>query len=183
MSVRVIALFAVVVAASAGLSEAESLSLNGQAAPAGVTVGAAAAVSVEVQGGPGNLTDWVALYPSGAPHSAYLSWTYLNGSTSPPAAGLSAATLSAYAPVPAGVYEWRLFSSNSYTLVATSGPLTVTASAAVLTVNGIAPQRAHRWSRAAPWRSPSPRGRGMRPTGWPWQWQGRPPRRTWTGAT
>ncbi len=128
----------VVLALGVESATAQSISLNTQAPPAGVTVAAASAVAVAIAGGPGNPTDWLALYPTGASDSGYLSWSYLSGSSTPPSNGLTSATLSRTAPVAVGTYEWRLFASNSYARIATSAVLTVTASPAVVTVNGAA---------------------------------------------
>jgi hypothetical protein len=63
-------------------------------------------------------TDWIALYSAGAPNSALISWRYTTG------------TASGNVPfgipsVNAGTYELRLFAKSSFTLIATSGPITV----------------------------------------------------------
>jgi hypothetical protein len=92
---------------------------------------------VGVAGGPGNSTDWIALFAVGAPDSGYLSWSYLNGTTAPPTNGQTSATVLTYAPLAAGDYEWRLFANNGWTRIATSGVVTVTASAATLAINGL----------------------------------------------
>lgn len=135
MRVRV-AVVVVCLASLVRAASAQTLSLNGVAPPTGVTVGAAAPVTVELGSGPGSPTDWIGLYPTGAGDSGYLSWSYLNGTATPPATGLTVATLVRPAPVLAGTYEWRLYTSNSFTRVATSATLTVTASTATIAVNG-----------------------------------------------
>jgi len=93
---------------------------------------------VTVTDGPGNTTDWVGLFALGAPDGAYLTWQYLNGSTSPPVSGVQAATLRFGGPTVPGTYELRLFAGGGFTRVATSTAMVVPASAAALTVNGVA---------------------------------------------
>lgn len=119
------------------VARAQTLSVNGATAPAGVSVSAGAAVAVTVSNGPGNTTDWVALYPVGAIDGAYVEWRYLNGSMTPPATGLTDASLTLYAPITAGSYELRFFANNGYARLATSGIVTVEASSALLFVNGV----------------------------------------------
>jgi hypothetical protein len=119
-------------------AHAQTITVNGAAPPNGVTVGAATSVSIAVSDGPGNATDWIALFPVGAADSAYLHWSYLSGTTTPPASGLTAATFTTHAPLAAGDYEWRLFANNGSSRLATSSVVTVSASSAVLTVNGVA---------------------------------------------
>lgn len=75
------------------------------------------AFTVTVSGGPGNTTDWIALAAAGAPVGSYVFWSYLNGTQTPPAVGLSSASFSVPAPGPAGNYEVRWFASNGYTLI------------------------------------------------------------------
>src|SRR4051794_9293302 len=57
-------------------------------------------------------TDWVGLFPVGAAGGAYLSWQYLNGSTTLPQSGLDSATLTFDLPAAAGRYEFRLYSTT-----------------------------------------------------------------------
>jgi len=71
-------------------------------------------------------TDWIALSAAGAPAGSYLSWAYVSCTQS---AGAARASGSCSLTIPAGVapgtYELRLFASNSSTLLAASGPVTV----------------------------------------------------------
>ncbi|MBZ5556722.1 MAG: IPT/TIG domain-containing protein [Acidobacteriia bacterium] len=113
------------------------LAVNNVAPPAGVTVAAGSIAIVSVSGGPANAGDWVALYPSGAPNGGYLDWRYLSNTTSPPAAGLAAATLTFTMPVSSGVYEFRFFADNGYGELTASAPVTVVPSPAQLDVNGV----------------------------------------------
>src|SRR5438128_9808711 len=50
-------------------------------------------ITVTIANGPGNPTDWVSLSSATAGDYSYLSWQYLNGSTTAPVLGLSTATL------------------------------------------------------------------------------------------
>lgn len=82
-------------------------------------------IPVAVSGGPGNRTDWIGLFIVGSPQTTYRDWKYLNGQRTPPAQGLSAATVSFTMPTTPGTYEFRLFLANGYTVLATSGGVTV----------------------------------------------------------
>lgn len=119
-------------AAVVELASAQSIALNGVAAPAGVTVGAATSVTLGVADSAGQPSDYLALFAIGAPDSQPLAWCYLNGTKTAPGTGLTTATVTQLAPGAAGTYEWRLFTNS--TRLATSGPVTVTASTAVVTV-------------------------------------------------
>jgi uncharacterized repeat protein (TIGR01451 family) len=93
--------------------------------PTIVTVGAT--VTVTVSNAPGNPTSWVGLYATGTTNNdLYKDWKHLNGTKTPPATGLTNATLTFPMPTTAGTYEFRLFAdTNGYTLLATSPPVTV----------------------------------------------------------
>ena len=84
-----------------------------------------ASMNIVVADGPANTTDWIGLFAANAPDSPPLKWSYLNGSTTPPASGLAAANVSMTAPAASGTYNLRLFASNSYTRLATSNTVTV----------------------------------------------------------
>ncbi len=118
---------------------AQTIAVNGEAPPNGVSVVAATTVSLSISGGPGNPADWVALYPVGAADGDYLRWYYLSGTDWPPETGVTSATFPTYAPLVAGEYEWRMFADNGWTRIATSSLVTVTTSPAVLRVNGEVP--------------------------------------------
>jgi len=85
----------------------------------------AALIKFVVAGGPSNRGDWVALYSSASPDSAYIAWQYMNGATSHPATGIAGASLWFLAPSTAGTYELRFFSNDTFVKLATSGPVTV----------------------------------------------------------
>ena len=109
--------------------------------PGAATVSAGAIISVTVSNGPGNRADFVLMVPAG---SAPMHWSgiyqYLSGSTTRPATGMTSATLSFTAPASSGNYEFRLFENDTWTLLATSSVVTVTAAASpptpVITING-----------------------------------------------
>ena len=82
------------------------------------------AIVVTVANGSGKTGDWVALAATTAPNSSYVTWAYLSGSTTPPAVGLTAATLSLVAPATPGTYQVRFFGAGS-TLLAISSSITV----------------------------------------------------------
>lgn len=113
---------------------AQSLIINGVEGATSVPAGSVAVVSIS--SGPGNPTDWMALYPVGASDGAYIGWQYLNGTLTPPSAGVESADLAFLTPVTPGAYEFRLFANNTYVRVGTSGVVTVTESQVVLGVNG-----------------------------------------------
>jgi len=73
-------------------------------------------------------TDWIGLYSPGAPNNAYQAWRYTTGAASGDVPFTIPGTLNT------GNYELRLFANNGYTLLATSGTLTVTAQVVTLTL-------------------------------------------------
>jgi len=93
-----------------------------------LTAAAGQSITVTIANGPGNKTDWVGLAFYGSATNSYIpgQWQYLNGTKTPPATGLKSATLTFTIPT-AGSYEFRLFSNNSYTLLARSQVVTVAA--------------------------------------------------------
>ncbi len=118
------------------------IAVNAAASPAAVTVVAGATATVSIANGPGSSTDWVALYPAAAADGSYLDWRYLNGATVAPSAGLTEASVTFTMPATPGAYEFRFFANDGFTRLATSGPVTVAASASELIVNGISPPTA-----------------------------------------
>ena len=82
-------------------------------------------LSAAVSGGPGNPTDWVALYLDTAPDTTYVDWCYLNGTKTAPATGITNATLNCFTVPASGRYQVRLFLNNTVTKVATSNTITV----------------------------------------------------------
>jgi hypothetical protein len=88
------------------------------------TVNPGGSITVTVANGPGNFNDWVGLVEASAPDTSYIAWQYLNGATSPPATGLTSATLQFVAPMTPGTYTARLL-VNAWTRLATSNPVIV----------------------------------------------------------
>jgi hypothetical protein len=82
-------------------------------------------VTATIANGPGYALDWVGLFPVGGTASQRVSFQFLNGLTTPPETGLSAATLTLTLPSTPGSYEVRLFRNNSWTVLATSSALIV----------------------------------------------------------
>ncbi len=93
-------------------------------------------VTFTVSGGPGNLRDWVAFTQVTAADGAHIDWKYLNGLRTPPATGLTGATLTFTAPMTPGQYHIRFSSSDSYFRLATSQNLTV-ATGPVLSIGDV----------------------------------------------
>ena len=95
-----------------------------------------ATVTATIANGLGNALDWVALVAVGG--LVELDWMFLNGSRTAPATGVTGVvTLPFTVPATAGAYEVRYHFNNTYTLLATSAPLTV--ASASLTVSTITP--------------------------------------------
>ena len=72
--------------------------------------------------------DWIGLYAPGSSDTAYLDWMYVNCSPSPTvpiASGTCSFPISSSRPP--GTYEFRLLPNDTYTRIATSNAVTVTA--------------------------------------------------------
>ena len=108
-----------------------SLTIN-PAAP-----GPGATITATVANAPGNPTDWVAMY---AEDGTRLAWQYLNGTSTPPATGLTSAALSFTLPLTGGTFTLKLHPSNNYTVLAsatvTVGGMTFTATPATIAPGG-----------------------------------------------
>ncbi|HXI29828.1 MAG TPA: S8 family serine peptidase, partial [Vicinamibacterales bacterium] len=92
-------------------------------APAVITTPATAvpggSFGVTVVNGPGNSGDEVRLYLAGAPDSAPpIATKHLNGLPTPPATGISSATVTFTVPTTPGTYEVRFFANGSATATA-----------------------------------------------------------------
>lgn len=79
------------------------------------------ALAVNVANGPGNTTDWVGLAAAGTPDTAIIAWVYLNGTYTPPDAGVTSATVTMTAPTSDGAYEARFYLDNAWTVSARTG--------------------------------------------------------------
>src|SRR6185295_12974493 len=91
------------------------------------TVAASAPVTATIENGPGTAGDWVALSAEGASDGTYLDWKYLNGTQSRPATGVTGAAVPFTMPATPGTYNVRFFLNDSWTKLATSTTITVTA--------------------------------------------------------
>jgi acid phosphatase type 7 len=114
-----------VLATSAPVTVSSTTSLLGS--PTGVAGGGLVTASWNNVGNPSS-TDWVGVYAQGAANSAYQKWVYDDSCTQ--TAGtttLASGSCSIAMPTTAGTYELRLFAADGYTLLATSGPITVSA--------------------------------------------------------
>jgi hypothetical protein len=89
------------------------------------TAATGATLTVDVANGPGNVGDWIALYPSGGANTLYLDWQYLNGLKTVPASAVTCATVTFVLPTTPGRYNVRFFANYGFTLLATSADVTV----------------------------------------------------------
>jgi hypothetical protein len=99
------------------------------------SVAATATVFATVANGPGNRTDWVALYAVGA--STYLDWKYLNGSQLAPAVALTGAAMPFTLPTVLGDYTLKFYTGS--TLLATSATITVAATTLSVSATTLTP--------------------------------------------
>jgi hypothetical protein len=116
-----------------------SVTVNGTTAAQSVGLGAS--MTIAVAGGPADRYDWITIAPVGSSDTTYTGIWFLNGSSSPPATGVSSATFNIPAPSTAGTYEVRFLGSGKYIRLATSGAITVGSvpSAPVPVLNSISP--------------------------------------------
>ena len=91
------------------------------------TVAAGGSVTATITNAPGMPGDWVGLFDASDAGTSYREWKYLNGSHDKPAAGSSSALVTFTLPSTPGKYNLRLFADSSFTTVATSDLVTVTA--------------------------------------------------------
>jgi hypothetical protein len=104
------------------------------------TVAPGGTVSATIANGPGHSLDWVGLFAVGAPPASYLRAAYLTGTLTPPVPGLTGGTLTFTLPLAPGTYQVRFFLNDSFTVLATSAPITVAASPTVtLSATTVAP--------------------------------------------
>jgi hypothetical protein len=89
------------------------------------TVSRGGTITFTVSNGPGNTIDWVGFHAASADDRTYQQWQFLSGTQSPPASGLTSATLQFIAPQTSGTYNIRFFASGGYTKLATSATITV----------------------------------------------------------
>ena len=107
-------------------SATKSVAITVTAAPAvslsATSAGAGGVVTATAANGPANPGDFVGLYDASG---AAVSWNYLNGTQTMPAAGVAGAAVPLMLPVTAGAYQARFYNS-SYALLATSASITTT---------------------------------------------------------
>jgi hypothetical protein len=82
------------------------------------SVAGGASVTVTLAGSSGAFGDWLALAASGAPHTSYVSSTYVG-------TGVTTRTWTVTMPATAGTYEFRLFLASTYNRAATSAIVTI----------------------------------------------------------
>jgi hypothetical protein len=75
-------------------------------------------VIVTLTNGMGGGQDWLAIARTTDPNTTYLAWTYVGG-------GITSRTWNPTMPAVPGDYEFRLFSNNGYTRLATSPTVTL----------------------------------------------------------
>ena len=93
-------------------------------------------VTMTLTNGPGGAFDWLALAPTTAANSSYVTFTYVG-------AGVTSRTWTVTMPSTPGTYEFRLFLNNGYTRAATSPTVTVsTAVNPVPAATALSPARA-----------------------------------------
>ena len=104
-----------------------SSSVSLAATPTSVPAGASFTVTWTQIPNPTN-RDWIGLYAPGSSDTAYLDWMYVNCSPSPSvpiASGTCSFPISSSRPP--GTYEFRLLPNDTYTRIATSNAVTVSA--------------------------------------------------------
>jgi hypothetical protein len=116
-----------------------TIRVNDTVPPAALQMSPASPIVATIVNGPGNRGDWVGLFAVGTADTSYLSWQFLNGTTTLPSAGLTTATLQFFTPSSLGTYELRLFAGGGYARLAVSATLVVGPSEATLSVNGVTP--------------------------------------------
>ena len=89
-------------------------------------------LSAAISDAPGNRGDWAGLFAVGADSAHFVAKQYLNGSTVPPATGVTSAHLSFTAPAQPGRYNVRLFvATNPAAPIAVSNTILVSSSVSI----------------------------------------------------
>ncbi|MBI3940599.1 MAG: M23 family metallopeptidase, partial [Acidobacteria bacterium] len=109
------------------------LVVNGS--PISTTANSGSELTVTVYDSPASLTDWVGLYAKGAPDTSFSDWKYLNNQRQPPSAARNSVDLGFAAPTAPGIYEFRLYASDGFQRLTTSGPVNI-APVSTLAING-----------------------------------------------
>ena len=126
----------VTISGSSSTPPGSPITINGSGAA--ISVAGGSQVVVGINNGPGNISDWVMMVPAGSPPQTWGQYMYLSGTKTRPATGMTSALLNVVAPAAGGSYEFRFYQNDTFTLIATSGVMTVTASQTLpaLSVNG-----------------------------------------------
>jgi hypothetical protein len=69
--------------------------------------------------------DWVGLFATSASDMDFLQYRFLNGTTTPPAIGLTSAVFKYRMPYRPGTYNLRFFKNATFAKLATSQTITV----------------------------------------------------------
>jgi hypothetical protein len=114
-------------AVTSALFNVTSSSVTLATTPTSVPAGASFTVTWTQIPNPTN-RDWIGLYAPGSSDTAYLDWMYVNCSRSP-SVPIASGTCSFPIPSsrPPGTYEFRLLPNDTYTRIATSNAVTVSA--------------------------------------------------------
>lgn len=100
------------------------------------SVAPGAKVTMTLTNGPGGAYDWLALAPTSAANTSYVTFTYVGSA-------VTTRTWTVTLPSTPGTYEFRLFLNNGYTRAATSPAITVSAGInPVPALGSLAPARA-----------------------------------------
>ena len=82
------------------------------------TVAEGTVLTILINNGTGNTTDWVGLAAAGAPDTAIIAWVYLNGTQTAPSIAVTSATVMMTAPTSDGAYEARFYPNDSWNVSA-----------------------------------------------------------------
>jgi uncharacterized protein YegP (UPF0339 family) len=89
-----------------------------------VSPGGSVTVSWSGVSGPA-VKDWLGRYTPGAANTAYLDWKYTSSCTQTAGGTAKASGSCSFTISTAGTYQFRLLANDGYTLIATSGTVTV----------------------------------------------------------
>jgi len=120
------------------VTAATRINVNGS--PGAVSATGGSPLFVDVLNGPANRGDFVMMVPTGSADNHWSgTYRYLNGSTTRPTTGSTNANLLFTAPLAGGTFEFRLFENDTWTRLATSAAVTVSAANAAPRITTIAP--------------------------------------------
>jgi hypothetical protein len=81
------------------------------------------AIKVTINNSPGSPRDWVGVFDCASGDVGEIDWMYLNGEQVPPATGVTSVLIVIPLPDYVGCFEFRLYSNDGYTRLATSVPI------------------------------------------------------------